>query len=216
MPETVGLDSRAKPEWRVDFASARQYALGRLQNELSPALTYHSLRHTRDEVYPAAERLSGMEGVFGEALLLLRTAALYHDVGFTRQRKDHELVSIQVAYEVLPAWGYQPEQLAVIRGMIMATRLIEPPQTLLEEIIVDADLDVLGRADFLPRNRDLRQESEAYGLAFSDEYWYSQQLGFLNWHRYRTASARRLREAQKQENIVLMQALLAQARASAR
>ena len=203
-------------ETPVDFEAARQYALERLEHDLSPALVYHSLRHTRDEVYPAAERLSEMEGVDEDALMLLRTAALYHDVGFTRQRKDHELVSIRVAYEVLPAWGYRPDQLEIIRGMIMATRLIDPPQTLLEEIIVDSDLDVLGRADFLKRNYDLRIESEAYGLVFSDEIWYSQQLGFLNWHRYRTASARRLREARKQENVALMVDLLARARTSAR
>lgn len=196
----------------LDFDSARRYALETLENELSPTLYYHSLLHTREEVLPAAERLAGLEGVDGEALLLLCTAALYHDIGFTIQRKDHELISIRVADEVLPAWGYQPQHLEIIHGMIMATRLREPPQTLLEEIMVDSDLDLLGRESFLPRNSDLRRESDAYGLHFTDEEWYKYQLGFMQWHHYRTPSACRLRDARKQENMAALRALLDQAR----
>src|SRR5690242_17751567 len=53
-----------------DFARAHAYALARLERELSPALCYHSVAHTRDDVVVAAERLAALEGVDGEALLL--------------------------------------------------------------------------------------------------------------------------------------------------
>ena len=198
----------------LNFDAARSYALERLERDLSPILTYHSLLHTRDEVLPAAVRLAGLEGVDGEASVLLQTAVLFHDIGFTRQRLDHETFSIQIAFEVLPAWGYQPGQLEIIRGLIHATRLREPPRTLLEEIIVDSDLDVLGRPEFLKRNRDLREEAQAFGLAFTDEQWYFQQLGFLRWHRYRTAAARSLREARKQENMAALESLLNRVRST--
>lgn len=196
----------------LDFDAARSYALGRLERDLSPILTYHSLLHTRDEVFPAAVRLAGLEGVDGEATVLLQTAVLFHDIGFTRQRIDHETISIQIAIEVLPALGYRPAQVEIICGMINATRLREPPRTLLEEIIVDSDLDVLGRPDFLNRNHDLRLEAQAFGLAFTDEQWYGQQLGFLQWHRYRTAAARSLREVCKQENMMALESLLARSK----
>ena len=59
-----------------DIEKVKQYILERLAHELSPALYYHSIAHTRDDVVPAAERLAVMEGVAGEDLLLVLTAAL--------------------------------------------------------------------------------------------------------------------------------------------
>jgi hypothetical protein len=40
---------------------------------------------------------------------------------------------------------------------------------LLEEILADADLDVLGRDDFFSRGQALRAEREALGKMVSDE-----------------------------------------------
>src|SRR5207253_7236261 len=85
-----------------DFESARQYALERLERDLSPKLFYHSLAHTRDDVVPAVERLAATEGITGEPLLLLRTAAYFHDLGHVKQSANHEAISIEFAREVLP------------------------------------------------------------------------------------------------------------------
>jgi uncharacterized protein len=193
-----------------DFEAARQYALNRLQRELAPSVTYHSLAHTRDEVAPAADHFAVMEGVTGEDLLLLRTAALYHDIGFVEQHHDHEAGSIRIAASVLPGFGYSPAQVEAIVGIIQATRLPQEPHTLLEQIMADADLDILGQADYLPRNAVLREELAAVGQVMTDAQWYGLQLQFIRDHRYFTAAARSLRDAQKQVNIAAMAALLAQ------
>jgi uncharacterized protein len=66
---------------RPDLERARVYALERLSRELSPRLTYHSLAHSQQDVVPAVERLTLSEGVAGRDLLLLLTAAYFHDVG---------------------------------------------------------------------------------------------------------------------------------------
>jgi uncharacterized protein len=89
-----------------DFERARQYALERLERELPPTLCYHSLAHTRDDVVPAAELLAALEGVEGEALLLLRTTAFYHDLGHVEQYTGHEATGVRIAAEVLPHFGY--------------------------------------------------------------------------------------------------------------
>lgn len=192
-----------------DFERAKHYALTRLANELPPYMRYHSLAHTRDEVLPAAERLAAMEGVTGDDLLLLRTAACYHDLGCIIQRSEHEAIGARMAAETLPGFGYAPEHLRVIEGLIMATRLPQTPRTLLEEILTDADLDALGRADFFTRSGDLRAEWTALGDAMTDEAWYQGQLDFLRGHRYFTPAARQLRDAQKQKNIMALEELLA-------
>ena len=167
--------------------------------------------HTRDEVLPAAERLATAEGMTGEDFLLVRTAALYHDIGFTEMCEGHEKVGAGIARSLLPDFGYQKKQVDVISGMIMATALPQSPRTPLEALLADADLDVLGRSDFLARNVDLRCELAFRGTRLSDQEWYAQQIAFLKKHRYFTQAARDERDAQKAENLKALSQLLEQA-----
>jgi uncharacterized protein len=200
----------AHPRARPDVVRACAYAQARLERELSPALCYHSVSHTCDDVVVAVERLAAAEGVSGEALLLLRTAAYFHDLGFVEQREQHEAIGVQIASATLPRFGYQPDQIALVAGMIMATRMPQAPHTLLERILADADLDVCGRDDFLALNRCLRAELAAAGILWADREWYSEQLTFLREHRYWTAAARVLRDAKKRANIAALELLLAE------
>ena len=160
---------------------------------------------------PAAERLAHLSAVDAEDLLLLRTAAYYHDIGFVEQRVDHELVGMRIASEVLPSFDYSPTQIAMINGIILATCLPQAPHTRLEEMLADADLEVLGRADFLLRNQALRDELTAFNTSISAEQWYRQQLGFLKGHRYWTPVARACYDARKQENSAVLVEMLHQA-----
>jgi uncharacterized protein len=204
------LDCRRGATNSPDSGRAIAYALARLEHELSPDLAYHCLAHTCDEVVPAVERLARLESVSQDALLLLRTAAYYHDIGFVQQRDNHEAASIAIARAVLPDCGYTPEDIAVIEGIIWATKLPQSPQTLLECIMADADLDSLGRLDFLSRSMNLHAEMAAFGDAILLKDWYHQQVQFLCNHRYFTASARQQRDQGKQNNIALLQSLLEQ------
>ena len=184
-----------------DFEGARQYAAQRLERELSPMLFYHSVAHTRDDVLLASKRLAALEGVDGEALWLLLTAAWYHDIGFVEEYVDNEEIGARIAAEALPRFGYNSAHIQVIRGIIMATKLPQSPKTVREQIMADADLDLLGRDDYMLLNQALRDEMAVMGMRSSDEEWYSSQLEFLRSHRYFTASARALRDAGKQRNI---------------
>lgn len=188
-----------------DFDSAQRYALERLRLELSPQLAYHSLWHTAEDVLPAAERLAALSNITDLNLILLQTAALYHDIGFIETREGHEVVSQRIATEVLPKFGYKIHQIKLIGGMILATRLPQSPHTLLESLLADADLDALGRTDFTPRNRVLRAEMAAFGIDHTDDQWRQVQLTFVSNHRYFTAAARTLRNEQKQRNIESLQ-----------
>jgi len=57
------------------FEQAKNYSLHRLEKELSPGLFYHSLEHTTHDVVPATEKFAAGEGIQGENLTLLLTAA---------------------------------------------------------------------------------------------------------------------------------------------
>jgi serine phosphatase RsbU (regulator of sigma subunit) len=195
---------------RADFDAARHYVFGRLERELAPTLYYHCVEHTREDVLPAVERLAALEGLAdAEALLLLRTAALYHDVGFIETTTGHEQASARIAADTLPQFGYNQQQVAGIQQLIRATALPQNPETPLAQLLADADLDVLGREDFLPRNRDMYRELSAGQAGPGLEAWYRSQLEFLQSHHYFTRTARSLRQPGKQRNIETLEALLA-------
>ncbi len=196
---------------KTDFDKARHYALDRLAHELSPDLIYHCLGHTQNEVVPAADLLASMEKVGDDDRLLLLTGAYFHDLGFIRQRQDHEAISIQLAGQALPTFGYSNADIAVVRGIIRATRLPQSPTTLLEKIMADADMDDLGHEDFWRRSADIRRELDLYGIKYTDVEWYSYQLDLLQSHTYFTESERLLRDPLKQEHLLEVKRLLAQA-----
>lgn len=197
-----------------DFEAARAYAIERLSRELDPALVYHCIEHTRDEVAVVSADYAAQYGVDEHEMLLLKTAACFHDLGFLEQRDGHEAISVRMAREVLPDFGYTADQVDRIADIILATRLPQAPNSLLEQIIADADLDVFGRVDFLERNACLRRELEAVGHCMGDAEWYAGQIKFAQTHEYFTEAARRKNGARKSENIALMQGLLHKAEAN--
>ncbi len=192
-----------------NFEHAKRHALERLEQELPPGLYYHNMLHTTDDVLPAVLRLAEGEGVQGEALEMLLTAACFHDLGFIETRAGHEMVSARFAAQVLPGFGYSEEHLQIVQSIIMATVVPQNPRSLLEQIMADADLDVLGRDDFMSSNNNLRRELAFFGQEFSDEEWYSSQLEFVEAHTYFTGAARSLRDAGQAKNIAELRKRLA-------
>lgn len=199
-----------------DLDGAINYALRRLKNELSPKLTYHSLSHTRDEVAVAVAHLAEAEGIHGHNLTLLITAAYFHDLGFVVQRKDHEEKSAEITAQVLPQFHYSDEQIRIIQAIIMATRLPQMPNTLLEQVMADGDLDNFGQDTFFDRSTDLRNELSTFGVHSVDLDWYTNQLSFLSSHQYFTRTAYQWRDPKKQENIQKLKILIRNIEASSK
>lgn len=183
------------------YKQARQYAIQRLERELPSNLYYHGIHHTRDEVVPAVELLAEMEHIKGESFYILQTAAWFHDIGFVEQPAYHELISARIASDILPGFGFGEKQVEDIRWIILATILPQTPNTILERIMTDADLSILGSAGFISRNDDLRRELASFGKNYSDIDWYTGQIKFTETHTFFTASAQSLWKAGKEVNI---------------
>ena len=184
----------------MDVIGARTYILQRLRNELPATRTYHCLEHTLD-VYASAIDIAEKEGLVGEPLVLLKIAALYHDAGFILQDKEHELAGCRLIREVLPGFGFATEQVEMICGMILATRIPQSPQDQLARILCDADLDYLGRSDFEAIGKTLLAEFRSYGVLSTEREWNQLQANFLERHRYFTDTNKTLREPVKQVHL---------------
>lgn len=190
------------------FNSISDTILLHLSKNLSKDLYYHCLEHTLD-VQKEAVRIALSENISNpEELFLLKVACLYHDSGFLFTYRDHEVAGCNLAKKELPAYGLNQQQIAVICGLIMATRIPQTPLTKLEEVICDADLDYLGREDFLPISNNLFLELKARNFISTEKEWNQIQINFFKQHSFFTSTNKQLREQKKSDHLHIIEAML--------
>lgn len=192
----------------VRFDDIEETVLNMLEEKLPKNLYYHNLKHTID-VTVQVEIIGRHEGITDEEMLMLKTAALFHDTGFTRTYADHEEAGAEIAREYLPRFDYTSEQIDLICNLIMKTKLPPKPVTLLEQIICDADLDYLGRADFIPVSGNLYRELRERGAIDDDiNKWNKMQIKFIEGHQYFTNSAKQMRDVNKNNQLEAIRRLV--------
>ena len=78
----------------------------------------------------------------------------------------------------------------------------QDPQTILEQIIADADLSHLGGASYWDRCGRVRQEfALTRATVMSDQEWIDFELGFMLSHEYHTEAARELYGERKSKHV---------------
>ena len=191
----------------MEYEKIKKIILKELKENLPEHLSYHSVMHVKD-VINAVEEIALAENVGGEDLMLLKTAALFHDSGFLQGAKDHEEKSCEIAQEYLLDYGYNQPQIDKIKGMIMATKIPQSPNNKLEEILADADLDYLGRDDFFKIGDKLFDELTMFGIVNSERDWNLLQEKFLESHHFFTKTAINNRNQKKQEHLEIIKSKL--------
>ena len=192
----------------MDYLRAKDYILNKLQNELDNRLYYHNLEHTL-EVLEASIWIAKMENINGEDLLLLKTAALYHDSGYLFKYKGHERASMQIVRKILPEYGYKYSDIKKINELILATEMPQNPRSHMAAILCDADLDYIGGNNFIENGNKLLKEFLAYGIVNDPNSWDTIQMNFLQSHKFHTKTSNLVREIIKQQNLrKVRQALL--------
>ncbi len=191
----------------INYKNAEKYIIKRLNDELPQGLFYHGIHHTKD-VCESVERLAIWEGIRGEELYLLKTAALFHDAGFIESYESNEPIGAQMAKEMLPNFGYTEDQINMVIRLIEATKMPHKPKNHLEELMCDADLDYLGRSDFYPKAETLKKELFKFGKLKSDKDWDFLQVKFLTMHQFFTKSAQQKRDPEKQNRITELKEVL--------
>ena len=171
-----------------------------LSTQLPAHLTYHSPDHTA-RVIDMAEYICRRENVDGQDLFLVKTAALFHDIGFVRQAHNHEELGCRMAREMLEKQNISSEDITSICGMIMATKIPQHPKTHLEKIVADADLEYLGTSDFGPISQRLYKEFRHYDPHLTLQRFNEIQVNFMRKHHYHTHYCKTHREAIKQKHV---------------
>ena len=189
----------------IKFEGLEQKMYSYFEEKLPKTLYYHNIKHTIDVVVQV-EAIGNAEGISDTEMYILKTAALFHDSGFIYAYKNHEQESIAIAQRILPKEGYSQEQIDQVCELIKATILTEEPKNLLECIIRDADLDYLGREDYVPVSRELYKELLEHKLIKKNEYeWCLGQVKFLEEHKYYTSYSRSQRNPGKVRHLQKIQ-----------
>jgi class 3 adenylate cyclase len=191
----------------IRFGDLEDFILRKLENELMEGLFYHNKEHTQD-VLTQIEIIARGENVNSEDLLILKTAALLHDVGFIVEYDNHEDNSISFAKEVLPTYFYEDYQIEQVVELINVTRVGSKPRNYLEKIMKDADLDYLGRADFILISDNLYKELNLHNGKMSMDDWNKLQYDFISNHTYYTGTARKLRQVNKERQLQKLKVLV--------
>lgn len=184
----------------MDFESAYNHIMRRLEHEIPDHFTYHNAAHTKS-VIAAVESIGQYEEVEKDEIIILKTAALFHDAGFLLNHKDHEENSCAMAHNVLPAYGYSVPEINNICRLIMATKWPHVPINKLQEIICDADLHYIGTNKYLSTANNLYSELKHLNLIKSRGEWQHKQVTFLSTHRFFTKTAQNMYGVKKEQNL---------------
>lgn len=174
----------------MNFNELRSGVVEMLGNDLSPKLHYHNLNHTVS-VIKSATTIAQSEGVNETDLVLVRTAALLHDIGFLWDFDNHEAVGAEYVFELLPNYGYEPADIEHISAMIKATKIPQSPKSKLAEILCDADLAYLGSDYFYTIGNLLFKELIEREIVENAAQWDKMQIEFLTSHSYYTTYAQK-------------------------
>ena len=167
---------------------------------ISSEYVFHDLEHTVQTV--AAARTLG-EGFQLEErdMLLLLLATWFHDTGYSEGPKEHEERSCNNADHFLRG-KISDAELQTVFSLIRATKVPQAPQTVLEQIICDADLSHLGMEIYWDRTGKLRQEFIlARKTVMSEQDWVDFELNFMLNHNYHTAVANEFFNKRKAKHI---------------
>lgn len=185
---------------QIRFSDLEEAVLERLSHDLPRNMYYHNYKHTQD-VVTQVEIIARGEGVTEEELLLLKTAALMHDTGFLISYDDHEDKSIELSKDVLARFHYTPTQINQIIQLIEVTKPKAKPSNKLQAILKDADLDYLGRLDFIHLSENLYKELMEFNGKMTPHEWTKKQFDFFSKHRYHTKTALKMRQINKEKQM---------------
>jgi predicted metal-dependent HD superfamily phosphohydrolase len=185
------------------------YVISLYEKYQTAILLYHNLEHTQTVVTRTNE-IAANYSLNKDKIFILSAAAWFHDTGHLfGEARDHEERSVSIMRDYLHTKGVEIEIIDLIEGCILATKVPQSPQSLLEEIICDADIYNLGTEDFFRTDKLLKRESELRNnCALDDWNWDRRTLDLLQNHKYFTPYCHAALEKGRERNIEIMHTLV--------
>ncbi|MGK7395878.1 MAG: Pycsar system effector family protein [Candidatus Cyclobacteriaceae bacterium M3_2C_046] len=184
---------------------ATTYVFNLFKDKLSDKYIYHDYAHTLETVKYVKEISQAYELAL-EDLEIVILAAIFHDTGHIESYREHEEASARIAQKFLQSIDYEQAKIDKVEELILSTKLYQPSEGLLQEILHDADLINIGKKGFFSKGRLLRAEWDFFlDKKFSDESWEKLQYEFLLKVNFCTAYAQENYGKRRSKNITKQQ-----------
>ena len=173
-----------------------------IKSKNNSKLYYHDLAHT-ESVVAAAKQISDHYQLNDKDYFIVLTSAWFHDMGYyTGSREHHEQRGAELAKDYLTEKKIAPDVIEAVYNCILATKLPQTANGLLEMIICDADLFHLGTDEFIERNKLMRKEVEAVlKKSIDKKEWRKGSIELMQQHHYYTDYCQLLLNDKKQQNL---------------
>jgi class 3 adenylate cyclase/predicted metal-dependent HD superfamily phosphohydrolase len=185
-------------EHPVQYELFEKETLKFLKDNLNTNLHYHCLDHTK-EVIAAVDVICEGEELSANEYIVLKAAAVLHDIGFVRSPDRHEEHSVEIARQWLPKYGFSGDMIEEICSCISSTKMGFVANNKLQQLLIDADLFYLGTNNYFKHAENLKEEFGFLGREFDNTEWLDVQINFLNQHQYYRTYAKKHLEPNKRK-----------------
>lgn len=187
--------------YNVAIEKAEDFVRRFMTEHQSLTLSYHTLHHT-EKVVTAVSEIAEHYDLCERDRFICTVAAWFHDIGYYEDIFNHESIGAERAEEFLLNNGVDEETTDQVKKCILATRIPQEPNSLLEAILCDADLYHFGTYDFFASDKLMRKEAEAINHVHIDkQQWHRGTIQLMEEHRYHTAYCRHRLNKKKRQNL---------------
>ncbi|ATP55954.1 phosphohydrolase [Pedobacter ginsengisoli] len=195
-------------QYRELLDQLRTHVASLFQTHEDERFIYHNLHHT-EQVVENVVRIANHYQLSDQDFFIVVAASWFHDMGYFFDCTQHESQGASLANDFLSANGVSSEVIEQVKGCIMATKMPQNPEGLLQQIVCDADLFHLGSDRFKERNRLMRKEAEAFIKHKIDKAdWRIKTIALFKAHHYHTEFCQQLLNAKKAENLAELESKL--------
>lgn len=180
-----------------------QYTKDYFARQNQDNFSYHNWNHTI-RVWDAVKKMINADATIdSRSALHLQIAALFHDIGYFTDYKNHEQVSADMAADFLASNGIPKEDIQEIRHLILATKPDWKAGKEVQYILRDADMSGLASKKYMSIAEGLRQEknNDDSPEEFDKEKWIKENIQFLSTYHYESGVGQKLFNKGKKKNI---------------
>lgn len=179
----------------------KQYVTSYFATHADPALIYHDIEHTRRVVQHAGD-IANHYQLNDEDYFIVMAAAWFHDMGYFVNKYEHEENGARIADEYLKSLNVKDTIIKKVNGCILATKMPQRAESLLQQIVCDADLYHLGTEQFEANSKLLMREIEAGGDIKKDKKaQMAENIKMLSTHVYYTDFVKQELKDQLERNL---------------
>ena len=188
-------------DYKTLMNKTEDFVVSLYKNANKHHIIYHTLEHTQKVVTHVFEIASHYE-LSEKDLAVVDLAAWFHDVGHLyTSPAQHETKSVEIMTGFMEEQHADAGLIKDIAEVIMATKLTNEPEGLLQEIIRDADSYHFGTKEFKETNKLVKQENELRGLGTMTKDWASNTVEALKNHKFYTGYANEILSEGKEKNL---------------